>query len=417
MLSVAEATSASDELVFSFALRNPSSAQDSPDISVSGSILGSAGVLASPFTSAAMDKSTDAALGVSGAAAALNVFVPTIATAVLGHTSPFALATNTLTLTLQFSQDMASGSTLTISGMANLEEGDTSSLAVSDDASAFATTATFVQADGTLALALAADVSATTTVVVTFDITNPASAQSAPTLSISGAVAAAGDFTSLIPSLAITMAAGDLQGVVGGAAPFFTSVPSFVSGSIMQSNPFVSESNTITVSFVTSMNLIQSHAGALTVSGLEGFTIGASPSLTDISSTDLETVLADPAGNSDADTWVAGIDGTVSQDVSYAFQFSVTNPTTAQVSAPPNLASRGFKYCRIWKGGANSRLQDFARARALAHTHTTHARTPTHTHPPYCCPYPCPYCTLPLLHLCHCETMSVRPSCSRPHRQ
>jgi hypothetical protein len=171
-----------------------------------------------------------------------------------------------------------------------------------------------------------------------------------------------------------------LQGVVGGAAPFFTSVPSFVSGSIMQSNPFVSESNTITVSFVTSMNLIQSHAGALTVSGLEGFTIGASPSLTDISSTDLETVLADPAGDSDADTWVADIDGTVSQDVSYAFQFSVTNPTTAQVSAPPDLASQGFKYCRIWKGGLTVVCRTFralARARARTHTPTTHARTHT----------------------------------------
>ena len=131
MLSVASATNSEDALVFSFVLRNPATAQASPGISVSGSILSEgAGGLTSPFTSVAMVEASGALLGVADAAEPLLTLVPTVALASMGQSSPFAGAENTLTLTLQFAQDMAVGSTLTIAGLTGTNTPDTSALAV-----------------------------------------------------------------------------------------------------------------------------------------------------------------------------------------------------------------------------------------------------------------------------------------------
>jgi hypothetical protein len=205
---------------FAFAVTNPSSAQSAPAISISASGTAS-------FAVASMTTPNSDLIGVTNGAKPLLIVVPTFSVKSIQQSTPLPSATNVMTVTLTANVNLQTGSTVMITGLTSTQTADSASLAVISTSSFLGTTGAWKQSSGRLVLTAASGgIMSGTFCVVTFNLTNPASAQSSPAVSVSANLAnSVGVLVGSIAVAAMTKPGTPLNGVKKGADPLLITVP------------------------------------------------------------------------------------------------------------------------------------------------------------------------------------------------
>jgi hypothetical protein len=189
------------QLTASFTLMNPAAAQASPAVNVSATLAGGGG--ANPAV--AMTKTGTALFGVPNGYDPLLVAVPAFSVKSIQQSTTVAGATNTFTVTLTANYNLAASSKVTITGLTGSQTADSASLAVTSSPSVLEPTGDWKQTTGTLVLTAASQAASGTAYVVTFTLTNSATAQSSPAVSVSATLAGVGS----IPVAAMTKPGSD----------------------------------------------------------------------------------------------------------------------------------------------------------------------------------------------------------------
>lgn len=182
-------TSVTMDYEVTFVLTNPLSAQASPAVSVSAEIQDGSGYIVGPVQSVALDKSTDTLYGVSLGSEPLNVVVPSFSLKYIQQSTSAPGATNTLTVSLTADFDLPAGSTVTITGLTGSQTANSASLAVTSTSSLLGTTGAWTQSTGQLVLTSQSnDLTSGIACTVTFVLTNVATEQASPTVSVSAVI-------------------------------------------------------------------------------------------------------------------------------------------------------------------------------------------------------------------------------------
>ena len=172
-----------------FVLTNPLSAQASPAVSVSAEVQDGSGYVVGPIASVALAKSTGTLYGVSLGSEPLKVVVPSFSLKYIQQSTSTPGATNTLTVSLTADFQLPAGSTVTITGLTGSQTANSASLAVTSTSSLLGTTGAWTQSTGQLVLtSKSAGVNSGIACVVTFVLTNVATEQASPTVSVSAAI-------------------------------------------------------------------------------------------------------------------------------------------------------------------------------------------------------------------------------------
>ena len=201
---------------FAFAVTNPSSAQSAPAIGIAASGTAS-------FAAASMTTPNSDLIGVTNGAKPLLIVVPTFSVKSIQQSTPVPGATNAMTVMLTANVNLQTGSTVTITGLTSTQTADSASLAVISTYSFLGTTGAWKQSSGRLVLTAASGgIMSGTFCVVTFNLTNPASAQSSPAVSVSATLA---NIVGSIAVAAMTKPGTPLNGVKKGADPLLITVP------------------------------------------------------------------------------------------------------------------------------------------------------------------------------------------------
>ena len=128
--------------------------------------------------------------GVANGSDPLTVAMPVFSVKSIQQSTPVPSATNTMTVTLTASYSLAFGSTVTITGLTGSQTPDSASLAVTSTSSLLGTTGVWNQSSGQLVLTAASGgTTSGTACEVRFNLTNPATAQSSPAVSVSATLA------------------------------------------------------------------------------------------------------------------------------------------------------------------------------------------------------------------------------------
>ena len=197
---------------FRFQITNPASAKTSPTIHIAA--LGTTAI-----ESAAMTKPGTALYGVANGADPLTVVVPSFSTKSIQQSSTSPGANNSITITLMANYDMATGSTVTITGLTGslTSENDISLTSTSDLLGA---RGAWTRDTGTLVLTAASGgTRAGTACAVTFSLMNPMMAQVSPAVSIQASVQLAGGAVMSIGNVAMIKPETSMCGVEDGANP------------------------------------------------------------------------------------------------------------------------------------------------------------------------------------------------------
>ena len=170
---------------FAFDCQNPTTAQSAPSISVAASGTSS-------FANAIMASPNTAAKGVANGANALYTIIPAFTTRSIQQSTPVTGATNKIQVTLQANCDLDATSTVTIKGLAGSATANNGALPIATSPSAhLGGSGVWTQADGKLILT-SVGMAAATTYSISFDLTNPASSLSSPSVVISAVLEAGG---------------------------------------------------------------------------------------------------------------------------------------------------------------------------------------------------------------------------------
>ena len=192
-------------------------------------------------------------------------------TKAIGQSNPAAGASNTITVTVVSDTALLAtgGSVVTVSGLNGAVASSTVTLVdAGDDGETIFSDGTTqgkgAWSSGTLTLTVNSGgaLVASTNYTFRFQITNPATAQLSPAISI----AASG--TATIASAAMTKPGTALYGVANGTDPLTVVVPSFSLKSIQQSNIMAGVPNTLRVSLTANFNLAT--GSNVTITGLTG---------------------------------------------------------------------------------------------------------------------------------------------------
>jgi len=250
----------------------------------------------------------------------------------IGQSTPIPGATNRITVTLISDTDLlaASGSIVTISGLSTaiasnpmplLDVGDHGAMIFSDGM----TGGHGIWNVGTLTLTIhsAATLSAGTTYVFAFDITNPATANTSPTIYIE-----ASGVTSIVSS---PMTVPDLSryGVRNGANPLQVEVPVFKTKSIQQSIAQFAEATTWKVTL--NSNYALSSGSTVTISGLTGSQTPESASL-NVTSTESKLGSSGDWTCSSGTLVLAIGSGGTTAEMNYMVTFSLPNWAPTQLA-------------------------------------------------------------------------------------
>jgi hypothetical protein len=133
--------------------------------------------------------------GVANGSDPLTVVVPAFSVKSIQQSTPVPSATNTMTVTLTASYNLADGSTVTITGLTGSQTPDSQTpdsqvLAVTSTLSLLGVTGVWTQSSGQLVLTAASGgTTSGTACEVMFNLTNPATAQSSPAVSVSATLA------------------------------------------------------------------------------------------------------------------------------------------------------------------------------------------------------------------------------------
>ena len=257
-----------------FALQNTATDQASPTVSVAadihGAIIGGSIISIGVIVEAAMAKLGSELSGVVLGTDPLRVLVPLFGILSIEQSTPVSGATNTLTVTLTANYHLKAGSTVTISGLTGSQTADNGALTVASTSGLLGTAGAWTQGLGQLVLTAASPgTTSGTACMVTFDLTNTASNQTSPAVSVVADIhdASTASVGSIAPA-AMAKPGTALYGVANGADPFEVLVPFFTVKAIEQSTPFVGASNTLTMMLTSNYDL--SDGSMVTISGLMG---------------------------------------------------------------------------------------------------------------------------------------------------
>jgi hypothetical protein len=303
---------------------------------VSAEIKDGSGNSVGSIASEEMDKPGTDLYGVTDGADPLTVVVPSFTVKSIGQSTPASGATNTLTVSLTADFDLPAGSTVTITGLTGSQTTG-SSVTVTSTGHLLGTSGAWTQTPGQLVLTVASGGTVSgTPCVVTFALTNKATAQVSPAVNVSAEIKdGSGNSVGSIASEEMDKPGTDLYGVTDGADPLTVVVPSFTVKSIGQSTPASGATNTLTVSLTADFDL---PAGStVTITGLTGSqTTGSSVTVTSTGHL---------LGTSGAWTQTPGqlvltvaSGGTVS-GTPCVVTFALTNKATAQVSPAVNVSA------------------------------------------------------------------------------
>lgn len=249
-------------------------------------------------------------------------------TASVGQTQPLARGSNTLIVTLytnlNFPASLSTG--VTISGFSGVSSGTSVTLSSVSGGNNAQTVfgGSGVWSSGTLTLTIASGqtLNGFTNYIFAFSVTNGASAQSAPAISIkaNGRISTAqAAMTFATPSV--------ISGVTNGSAPLLIVVPSFDLGTVRQSMPLASGSNTLTISLRCTVAV--SAASLITITGLTD-SLTASTSSLPVSSTPPNIFNAVGVWTASPGTLVVTVATAMTAATPYILVFSIRNPALAK---------------------------------------------------------------------------------------
>ena len=232
--------------IITFEIRNSASDQAAPSVSISGTVV--TGKYSSSISLNVTDVVNGTLQGIANGNSPLLVIVPVLVTKEIGQTSPLAAVSNTISATLRPNCDFAPGSSITLSNLVTTQTQDNASLAVwSSPPIVLGDAGQWGQTNGTLVVTVGpGSLLANTTYTVWFEVQNSASPQAAPSVSVSGAVAAGVLSSPVLPVAAVALN-GSAMGVLLGANPLYVILPSFDLRVIGQASPLASTMNNITV--------------------------------------------------------------------------------------------------------------------------------------------------------------------------
>jgi hypothetical protein len=305
---------------FGFEVTNPATAQAAPTINIEAS-----GTAA--FAASVMTVPDSAAKGVTNGANALLVVVPNFDTKSIQQSTPVPGAQNTISITLQANCDLDDTSTVTISGLTASSTSDSLSLTVSTTSDALGTTAAWSQSSGELILTSTGTTS-TTGYAVSFQITNPMTAQSSPAISVSATIEA-GTSDASIAAVAMDKSGSALYGVTAGLDPMTVVQPVFSIKSIQQSTPVAGTLNTITVTVTANYNLEDD--STVTIAGLTVSQTAGSSSLP-VTSTSNKFGVSGVWTQADGQLVLTAAGGGVASDTANTISFQLYNSDAAQNS-------------------------------------------------------------------------------------
>jgi len=171
------------------------------------------------IASAAMAKPGTALYGVANGADPLTVVVPSFSTRSIQHSSTTPGANNSITITLVANYDLATGSTVTITGLTGSLTSE-SDIALTSTSDLLGARGAWTRDTGTLVLTAAlGGTRAGTACAVTFSLTNPMKAQESPAVSIQASVQLAGGAVMSIGKVAMIKPEASMCGVEDGANP------------------------------------------------------------------------------------------------------------------------------------------------------------------------------------------------------
>ena len=244
---------------FSFELQNGVHAQHAPSVSVEASLASGLRIAA-----ISMQRSYQVLLGVENGSMPLEIYVPTISLRNIGQSNPLALAWNIITITLRFDFDLAPGTNVSIFGLTGASTPDGRRQVVSNSSGLLPAFGLWVRGEGSLTLYVTSLLPGLVDYVLSFQLQNGASAQGAPTVSLTAALPSGG----LLPPIAMVPDYQDLLGVKNGSRAMYIVVPYFSVRGIGQNNPLAWGINLITVTLQADCDLVK--GTNVTISGLTG---------------------------------------------------------------------------------------------------------------------------------------------------
>ena len=241
-------------------------------------------------------------------------------TAIIGQTQPLAKGSNKLVVTLATNLDFPATSEITISGLT----GATSKTVVSISWESQETLALSGRwTSGSLALKIASQdtLRASREYIFSFQVTNGASAQEAPPISI--------EASGRISTARMTMTTGNITSIGAvehGSRPLYIFIPEFSRGSIFQTMPLAQGFNTFQVSFRATCDIVP--GSKITVQGLVR-------SLTRSNSVPVVSSSSDAFRNAgrwtqESGSLVVDVSSTLAAGTDYSLSFSLQNPERAQ---------------------------------------------------------------------------------------
>jgi len=319
-----------------FSLDNPVYTQASSTVYVEAMIQDN-GVIAS----AAMTSPADALYGVASGLKPLEVLVPSFGVKSIEQSTPVSGATNTLTVTLTANYELKAGSTVTILGLTGSQTADNGALTVASTSGLLGTAGAWTQGPGQLVLTAASIGTTTgTACVVTFLLTNKASDQTSPPLTVAGTIQdQSGRSIGTIAEAGMSKPGTALYEVSNGADALTVLVPLFTTKSIQQSTLISGVANTFTVTLTA--NLAIKSGSTVTISGLTGSQTADDMTLAVTSN---PNVMAEDSGGWTRAGGLAGalvltLDAIMAVSTDYVVTFSLLNPTTGQNSATVNVVA------------------------------------------------------------------------------
>ncbi|EKX54106.1 hypothetical protein GUITHDRAFT_100353 [Guillardia theta CCMP2712] len=265
------------EVVITFNLTNPATAQASPAVTINGTVVGPYGDLSRIYEAEAA-KEGIYWRGVYNGSNPLQVIVPELDVSIRQDT-PLAGVLNLITVTLRATCDISKGSKITLRGLTGSQTIDETALSVSTTGGLLGTTGAWTSGDGVLELTAAADwlrfdlstSNEATEVVITFNLTNPATAQASPAVTINGTVVGPYGDLSRIYEAEAEKEGIYWRGVYNGSNPLEIIVPLFHVRDIWQSTPLHSVVNEISLRLRPNCDI--SEGSSVSLIGLTGSAI------------------------------------------------------------------------------------------------------------------------------------------------
>lgn len=257
-------------------------------------------------------------------------------TASIGQTQPLAGGSNTLIVTLVTNLNFpASKSTaITITGLNGATATSSVSLSTvtggNNAATILGSSGTFSSGSLTLAIASGQTLNAFTSYVFSFPVTNGASAQSSPSISIK----ASGRISTAIMSTT-TGSSTVIRGVADGSNPLRIFVPVFDQGTIFQTVPLASGSNILNVSMRATSEIAS--GSRVTLLGLTDSLTASTSSLSVTTSNGFTTSSA--VWTQSVGRLVVTLSSTLSKDTAYSMSFPLRNPALAKTAVVVTISA------------------------------------------------------------------------------